>query len=356
MKHISTIRGTGLPMVSLLAGLVSAAGCSFDSTQLDAKTSCRTDDDCLAGWSCRMPEGRCQLRQELPDAAKGTVSDAGRPDMDLAPHLPDGGLPPRDAGGEFVDDGAAPPVDGGLPSPDVDRAPPDSGSPPPDSGPPGCANGPCQPGEVCNRFDLCAPPDRECDTPLQCPAGETCNDHHFCAPPGRDCNDDPDCGSPEQICNPFGRCVPAAGSPAFCEPCASDAECGGPDGICLNSSYQDAASGAALVDEICSADCSDRPCPGGMRCQQVTRDGLLTGVCRWRTPSCATWREWGKPCKRDKDCRSPDSFCEDIHNWVGTEWACTYACDGDDECPEGSFCGSVIWHADNWWEPFCRRR
>ncbi len=126
-----------------------------------------------------------------------------------------------------------------------------------------------------------------------------------------------------------GQPVPFGGAGA---PCADPEDC--PDGDCVL-----APGGLA-----CTAPCaSDADCPAGWTCGGPKGEGACAPV----------YPELCRPCVDDADCEDGGAAgvgrCATLDPEVG--WACTYACSGDDECPEGFACrqddrGTSCWPAE----------
>jgi hypothetical protein len=326
------------------------------------------------------------------DAGPPPVDGGLPPDLDAGPGPTDGG--PTDSGGR--PDAGTPVPDAGTPTPDAGTPPLPGAACMSDSDcgfqAPRChpslficvdclADNDCRRGQVCDTgygfqcrsdcvnggcgpFGECDPATNLCYACLSasdCDPGEQCHpvtrecvgcvSNADCAlAPGRPfcggdgvctgCRTDGDC-APGETCFPEqgGFCAPATGR-AQCTPCDDDAQCGGPQDLCIGY-----LTGGGYVDRSCARDCSNAPCDPGFSCASV-RNGRM--VCRpdydMSLPTCTALRNQGAACRFDPNDVDPGCGVENaqdarcIATAVGTAGVCSYWCDDNSQCPQGTTC------------------
>ena len=264
----------------------------------------------------------------------------------------------------------------------------------------------CNVGETCENvgnFNQCRPVYNQCETDADCPWGEVCISDpkgNYCQASG-ECATDADCpegfvcvaGDQGYVCEPVGnqcevhtdcdfgyRCNTDA-SPFYCEEasqCRSDADCpsfqtcqvvenwkecqfGGSefcqsDADCPAGSYCEVIFGNFGQCRSLNECSTDAECPAGMECELNEQLGynecIEVNPCQTDEDCGFGFRcvpgddrnvcEYANECSNSEDCAQWE-VCQPEGNWnvcsINTQ---PDFCQGDEDCPEGSYCDLVF--------------
>lgn len=319
------------PLLALPLAAVLVAGCGRSSSE-------PCDPACRAGFECYY--GIC-----LPSGFDaGTDGDTVHPD-DAAdrPETPDDA--PYDTGcadPAICDDGDPCTLDLCEPAGGCSHPPVPDGTGCPDDGDP-CSQDVCMAGACVHPAaeECCLAPE-ECDDGDPCTTDD-CGPDHLCRnePIPDCCARDADCLWEGHLweCDPESHvCYDPPGG-EFCASCMTRRDCGdggeSSDDWCVRYAWNDAG---------CTKDCrDDADCPGASYCRSLERESACTAadaacICVSRFGSCAAYNTYGAPCLVDASCRSCDA-CDDL---VCRGSACTWPCEGPEECPLGAVCADGV--------------